>query len=48
MDKYTDNLFDKIESTIGSEKLAQEMYQAMATKQARDILEYIARNYDIE
>ena len=47
MDKYTDNLFDKIKEAIGAEKLANEMYQAMSTDQAKDILEFIKRNYDI-
>ena len=48
MDKYTDNLFKRIQETIGSELLANEMYQAMPTNEAKDILEYIKRNYDIE
>lgn len=47
MDKYTDNLFDKIKEAIGSELLANEMYKAMSTDQAKSILEYIRKNYDI-
>ena len=46
--KDTDKLFNKIQKAIGNEKLANEMYQAMSTDQAYDILKYIARNYDIE
>lgn len=44
----TDKLFDKLKEAIGSEKLASEMYQAMSTDFANEILKYIARNYDIE
>ena len=46
--KDTDKLFDKIQEAIGLEKLANEMYQAMSTDQAYEILKYVARNYDIE
>lgn len=44
----TDKLFNKIQEIIGCEKLANEMYAAMSTDTAYDILECIARNYDIE
>ena len=46
--KDTDKLFDKIQEAIGSEQLAFEMYQAMSTNFANEILKYIAKNYDIK
>lgn len=46
--KGTDELFNKLQEAIGSEKLAFEMYQAMSTNFANEILKYVARNYDIE
>ena len=46
--KDTDKLFNKIQEAIGNEKLANEMYAAMSTDFAHEILKYIARNYDIE
>lgn len=46
--RNTDKLFNKIQEAIGSEQLAFEMYQAMSTGFANEILKYIARNYDIE
>lgn len=46
--KDTDKLFDKIQEAIGSEKLANEMYAAMSTSFAYEILKYIARNYDLD
>lgn len=48
MNRETDNLFNKIQEAIGSEKLAEEMYRAMSTDQANDILKFIAKNYEIE
>lgn len=45
--KDTDKLFGKIQEAIGSEQLAFEMYQAMSTNFANEILKYIAKNYGI-
>lgn len=43
-----DKLFGKIQEAIGPEQLAFEMYQAMSTDFANEILKYIAKNYDIK
>lgn len=44
----TDELFNKIKEAIGAEELTNEMYAAMSTDQASDILEYVAKNHEIE
>lgn len=44
----TDELFNKLEEAIGIKTLANEMYAAMSTDQACEILEFIAKNYDIK
>ena len=46
--KDTDKLFNRIKEAIGSEKLVDEIYQALPTYPADDILKYIAKNYEIE
>ena len=43
----TDKLFNKIQEAIGSETLAFDMYLAMPTSFANELLKYIAKNYDI-
>ena len=43
----TDELFNKIQEAVGSETLALDMYLAMPTSFANEILKFIAKNYDI-
>ena len=43
----TDKLFDKIQEAIGSETLAFDMYLAMPTSLANELLKYIETTYYI-
>lgn len=42
-----DKLFIKIQKAIGSETLALDMYLAMPTSFANEVLKYIAKNHEI-
>lgn len=43
----TDKLFGIVQEAIGSETLALDMYLAMPTSFANEILKYIAKNHEI-